>query len=105
MRTALGWCIATDGGHSWEIKGFDLDDHVRKLESLIRRAPSDGDERAIFNYYRGTFTTQVAQAFVYDWTSRFGGGHMGAAGTLWIVGTKMVYGNTLSWGDTFISLG
>ena len=101
LRTALGWNVATDLGHM-KVLGFGLDSAVKGLETVIRKAPVDGDEKAILNFYLGAFKTQLSHTIVYQRTSRFSDGYMGPLGLLWRIGTKTIHGRVLSYGNVLI---
>jgi len=101
LRTALGWVIATDLGHVKAL-GFGLDSAVKGLETVIRKAPVDGDEKAMFNFYFGAFKTQLTHTIVYKRTSRFADGYMGSLNLLWRIGTKAVHGRVLSYGNVMV---
>lgn len=97
LRTALGWALATDLGQT-KVLSPVLDSATKGIETVIRKAPVDGDEKAVLSYYTGTFNTQVQRTFVYQKTSRFADGHFGPRDTLWKVGTKAIHGRVLSYG-------
>jgi cold shock CspA family protein len=101
LRTALGWIFATDLGHV-KVLGVGLDSAVKGLETVIGKAPVDGDDKALSNFYLGAFKTQLSQTIVYKRTSRFGDGHMCALRLLWAIGTKGVHGRPLSNGNVIV---
>lgn len=102
LRTALGWILATDLGHV-KVLGVGLDSATKGLETVIRKAPVDGDEKAVLNFYLGAFKTQLSHTIVYERTSRFGDGYMGPLGLLWRIGTKAIHGQVLSYGNVLIA--
>lgn len=103
LRTALGWIVATDLGHVKVLHGFHLDGEVKQLEAVIRNAPTDGNEKAVLNFYLGAFKNQMARAIKYERTSRFGDGYMGALGLIWGIGTTAIHGRRLTYGNVLIA--
>ena len=88
-------------------KGFNVAYRIccatKGLETVIRKAPVDGDEKAMLNFYLGAFKTQLSPTIVYQRTSRFADGYMGPLDLLWRIGTKAVHGRVLSYGNVLIA--
>ncbi|OGZ41759.1 MAG: hypothetical protein A3C80_03010 [Candidatus Ryanbacteria bacterium RIFCSPHIGHO2_02_FULL_45_43] len=88
-------------------KGFNVAYRIccatKGLETVIRKAPVDGDEKAMLNFYLGAFKTQLSHTIVYQRTSRFADGYMGPLDLLWRIGTKAVHGRVLSYGNVLIA--
>ena len=103
LRTVLGWVVATDLGHVKVLHGFHLDGEVKQLVAVIRNAPTDGDEKAVLNYYLGAFKSQLARAIKYRRTSRVVDGYIGPLYLLWAIGTKAIHGRVLSYGNVLIA--
>lgn len=82
LKTAIGWKVATDGGRTMLIEGFDLDSAARMLLETIRL---NGTYKEAFF---GPYFNALKKIFVYEKTSRFSDGYCGAASTLWRVATR-----------------
>lgn len=98
LRTALGWVMVSDLGPYKVLTLFHLDNEVKGLETVIRKAPVEGDEKAILSYFSGAFTSQLKRMFKYEITTRFSDGYMGVREMLWKIGTKAIHGKVLSYG-------
>lgn len=82
LRTALGWRIATDGGRTYIIGFFHLDQATRSLLDTVR---VNGTKKEVFF---GPYFEALKSVFIYERTTRFGDGYCGAATTLWHVATR-----------------
>lgn len=84
LRTALGWCIATDGGRERIIDFFDLDKAAQSILELIR------EEGVSEDTFFGPYFKLLQTIFKYEQTSRFGDGYCGVASDLWRVATRQL---------------